>query len=123
MAANCGLTKCRAYHLTIGEFHKLGGEQWSQAFLVRLGIRARRLYLELYAKPPKQVRQSRIRPDWRNKVGKYPCGILEQALRDLKAEDAGLKQPPEPLRRTSPKPIRAGRKEPQVSLDAPRPAG
>jgi hypothetical protein len=50
-----------------------------------------KLYVELYGKEPKKVRSS-TKPAWRNKVGKYPCGILEQAYRELKAEPVDATQ-------------------------------
>jgi len=30
--------------------------------------------------------RSKTNPRWRNKVGRYPCGILEQAYREVKAK-------------------------------------
>jgi hypothetical protein len=83
----CGQSHCRAYHLTISEFERLGGEIWTQSFRIRLGLLANERYVDLYGKKPKKVRSS-TRPDWRNKVSKYPCGILERACRELKARDA-----------------------------------
>jgi hypothetical protein len=55
-----------------------------------VGLLAHKLYVELYGKEPKKVRSS-TKPAWRNKVGKYPCGILEQAYRELmgKAAESG----------------------------------
>jgi hypothetical protein len=82
----CGQPICRAYQLTVGEFERLGGEPWTQSFRVRLGLLANKLYVELYGKRPSKVRSS-TRPEWRNKVGKYPCGILEQAYELLKRSD------------------------------------
>ncbi len=79
----CGQPTCRAYHLTVSEFERLGGERWSQSLRVRLGLRAQKLYRELYSKKARKVRSS-TRPNWRNKVGKYPCGLLEQAYRELR---------------------------------------
>jgi hypothetical protein len=85
VAPACGKQTCRAYHLTVSEFERLGGEAWSQSFRIRLGLLANTLYAELYGKKPRKVRSS-TRPKWRNKVGKYPCGILEQAYKELKSE-------------------------------------
>jgi len=81
----CGQPTCRAYHLTVSEFERLGGERWSQSLRVRLGLRAQKLYRELYSKKARKVRSS-TRPNWRNKVGKYPCGLLEQAYRELRGQ-------------------------------------
>jgi hypothetical protein len=88
----CGQPKCRAYHLTVSEFERLGGETWTQSFRVRLGLLARKLYAEIYRKKPEKVRSS-TKPEWRNKVGKYPCGILEQAYRQLKGKEAVAMHP------------------------------
>jgi hypothetical protein len=86
MVMTCGHLHCRAYRLTISEFERLGGEAWTQSFRIRLGLLANKLYVQIYGKKPKKVRAS-TKPEWRNKVGKYPCGILEQACRELKAQD------------------------------------
>jgi hypothetical protein len=102
-AEHCGKTYCRAYRLTTSEFERCAGEAWTQSFRSRLGLLATKLYVKLYGKPPKKVRSS-THPNWRNKVAKYPCGILEQAYRELTAQDtapadgeheagAGLGQP------------------------------
>jgi hypothetical protein len=69
--------------MTLREFGRLGGQTWDMAFRSKLGKSASNLYREIYAKDPPQRRASR---DWRNKVAKYPCGILEQAYRQLSAE-------------------------------------
>jgi hypothetical protein len=69
--------------MTLREFGRLGGETWGMAFRAKLGKAASKLYREIYGKDPPQKRASR---DWRNKVAKYPCGILEQAYRQLTAE-------------------------------------
>jgi hypothetical protein len=69
--------------MTLREFGRLGGETWDMAFRSKLGKTASKLYREIYGKDPPQRRASR---DWRNKVAKYPCGILEQAYRQLTAE-------------------------------------
>jgi hypothetical protein len=81
----CGDVTCRAYRLTVSEFEKLGGEPWTQGFRIRLGLLANKLYVEVYGEKPKKVRSS-FKHGYRNTVGKYPCGILEQAYRQLKAD-------------------------------------
>jgi hypothetical protein len=83
MKPECGQPRCRAYELTVAQFERLGGETWTQAFRVQLGLRASRLHEQLLGKKAAKLR-ARGRPGWRNKVGKYPCGILEQAYRELR---------------------------------------
>ena len=61
----------------------MAGAEWDLSFRAKLGKAASKLYREIYGKDPPQKRASR---DWRNKVAKYPCGILEQAYRQLTAE-------------------------------------
>jgi hypothetical protein len=85
MGIACGGRTCRAYLLTVSEFERLGGEAWTQSFRVRLGLLANKRYAELYGNKPKKVRSS-TNPEWRNMVGQYPCGILEQAYKELKSE-------------------------------------
>jgi hypothetical protein len=86
--ADCDLCKpCRVMLLTTQQFMKLGGEQWGHSFLIRVGKRARELHMEILGKPPKKARPPTAGA-YRNKVGKYPCGILEQAYRQVRAEEA-----------------------------------
>jgi hypothetical protein len=82
MTPLCGLP-CKAYQLTVSEFERLSGETWTQSFRVRLGLLANKMYVEIYGRKPRKVRSSAV-PKWRNMVGKYPCGVLEQAYRKLK---------------------------------------
>ena len=64
---------------------------------VRLALLANKLCVELYGREPKKVCSS-TKPEWRNEVGKYPCGGLKDlSLRTLSetqhvdgAVDAGL---------------------------------
>jgi hypothetical protein len=69
--------------MTLREFGRLGGANWSPSFRSKLGKAASKLYREIYGKAPPR---RRARRDWRNIVAKYPCGILEQAYRQLTAE-------------------------------------
>jgi hypothetical protein len=61
------------------------GRGGRKAFRVRLGLLAGKRHAEIYGKKAKKIRAS-TEPGWRNKVGKYPCGVLEQAYRKLKGE-------------------------------------
>jgi hypothetical protein len=103
IAPSCGEQTCRAYLLTVSEFERLGGEAWTQSFRIRLGLLANKLYAELYGKKPKKVRSS-TRPQWRNLVGKYPCGILERAYKELKSESGSSRELAEGVPRSSRKP-------------------
>ena len=51
----CGQPKCRAYRLTVSEFERLGGVLWSQSFRSRLGLLAKKRYIELYGKEPREL--------------------------------------------------------------------
>jgi hypothetical protein len=75
--------------MTLREFGRLTGENWDQSFRARLGKAASKLYREIYGKEPSKKRSRR---DWRNMVGKYPCGILEQAYRQLREQGALVKK-------------------------------
>ncbi|KAA0124285.1 hypothetical protein CIW48_08125 [Methylobacterium sp. P1-11] len=72
--------------LTTQQFMRLGGESWDRSFTIRVGKRARAIHEELLGREPKKVRPS-VRGAYRNKVGLYPCGVLEQAYRQVRAED------------------------------------
>jgi hypothetical protein len=87
-AIPCGQTICRAFKLTVREFEALGGEAYTQSFRVRLIRRATNLHRQIYRKAPEKVCDkiwvgTRERP-WRNYLNTYPCGIREQAYRELK---------------------------------------
>ena len=78
----CGDPKCDRYSMTIAEFKLLCGEQWTSDLDAKLGWAAKKLCIQLHGKvPPKQ----RHRIAGRNKVPAYPCGVLEQAYRQLRA--------------------------------------
>jgi hypothetical protein len=79
----CGRVYCRSYQMTLRHFGRLAGAEWDLSFRAKLGKAASKLYREIYGKDPPQ---QRARRDWRNKVAEYPCGILEQAYRQLTAE-------------------------------------
>jgi hypothetical protein len=79
----CQDLRCRRYPLTIREFERLGGQQWSHGFRIQMGLLASKLYVELYKKQPGK---KRTHIAWRNAVNRYPCGILEQAYRQLKGQ-------------------------------------
>jgi hypothetical protein len=78
------------------EFRRLRGELWDQSFISSLGKAASKLYREIYQKKPK-LRYSRSAN--RNHVHKYPCGILEQAYRQLTEQGVPLMKPDSALAR------------------------
>ena len=82
----CG-SRCVRYEMTQLEFRRLRGELWDQSFISSLGKAASKLYREIYQKKPK-LRYSRRAN--RNHVHKYPCGILEQAYRQLREQGVPL---------------------------------
>jgi hypothetical protein len=93
MAANeCLSRKCAArYEMTQLEFRRLRGELlWDASFISRLGKLATRLYKEVYGKQPKRRLTSARK---RDHVHRYPCGFLEQAYAQLKAQGVTLVQP------------------------------
>ena len=73
----------RTFLLTVHQFMRLTDQWWSQRFKVRMGKRASKLHKEILGTAPKLVRVS---TDWRNKVGLFPRGILEQAFRQVQQE-------------------------------------
>jgi hypothetical protein len=103
----CLDVRCHRYDMTVSEFARLGGYQWTDSFSVRIGLRSTKLYKAIYNKAPRRKRRSiwgagngEKLTAWRNKVGVYPCGVLEQAYRELMAEQA--KPPEHPVMIASP---------------------
>lgn len=85
---DCGSKRCRAYVMTTREFERLTlGEKWDQSFRSKFGKRAVGLYVEIYGHRPGRTRKSTM-PSDRNKVHKYPCGVLEEAYRQLKSGES-----------------------------------
>jgi hypothetical protein len=85
----CGNTRCVRYEMTQMEFRNLRGELWDASFISKFGKRAVKLYKGIYSKAPR-LRRSRTAK--RNHVNLFPCGILEQAYEQLRAEGVPLVQ-------------------------------
>jgi hypothetical protein len=73
----------RTFPLTVHQFIRLGGVWFDAGFKRMLGIRATRLYVEMFGKQPDKVRARRC---GRNLVAQYPRGILEQAWAQIVTE-------------------------------------
>jgi hypothetical protein len=67
----------------------LSAEKWDHRFQVRLSLQAIKLYRKLYGDDPPKVRDPLWSSD-RNMVCQYPCGILEQAYRELKERERSM---------------------------------
>lgn len=79
---SCGDVECRRYDMTVAEFKILCGDKWPGGFDGKLGLAAKALCQKVHGSiPPLQ----RYRSARRNKVRAYPCGIIEQAYRLLRA--------------------------------------
>jgi hypothetical protein len=90
MAEPCGSVRCVRYAMVIREYRILRGETWDASFSARLGKAAAKLYRELYEKRPKQMRSSYA---YRNRVTRFPCGIIEQAYQQLRSQGVPLVRP------------------------------
>jgi hypothetical protein len=75
----CDVT-CSRYPMVVREFRQLRGEIWDASFSARLGKAASKLYREIYGESPNRRRSKRAH---RNFVTRFPCGIIEQAYRQL----------------------------------------
>ena len=75
----CDVT-CSRYPMVVREFRQLRGEIWDASFSARLGKAASKLYREIYGESPNRRRSKRAH---RNVVTRFPCGIIEQAYRQL----------------------------------------
>jgi hypothetical protein len=78
------------------EFRKLRGELWDQSFISTLGKAAAQLHREIYKRDPK-VKRSRSKK--RAPVLKYPCGVLEQAYKQVVERGVPLMKPDSALAR------------------------
>jgi hypothetical protein len=97
----CAGTPCVFYEVTQGEFRRRLGKKWGPSFNAKFGKRATKLYRALFKKEP-PYREST--DDQRDPVNIYPCGLLEQAYAQLRAEGAELDKPyrePDPSLRPS----------------------
>lgn len=66
----------RTVLITTGQFMRYGGEEWTHAFKVKVGMLASKLYEDIHGVRPKRSRQD---PISRNKVAVFPRGIIQQA--------------------------------------------
>jgi hypothetical protein len=85
--------------MTVSEFIALCGHEANLSFSTRLGLRCAKIYHSLYNQAPKKQRRAILATikqrrsgeaprAWRNKVCVYPCGVIEQAYRQLTTEHA-----------------------------------
>jgi hypothetical protein len=72
------------------EFRRLRGELWDQSFISKLGKTATKLYKAVYGKAPRLIYSGIAN---RDRVHRYPCGILEQAYAQLMVEGVPLMKP------------------------------
>jgi len=89
----CLNVRCVRYAMAIREYRILRGETWDASFSAKLGKAASKLYREIYAKAPASHRS---RHAHRNAVKRFPCGIIEQAYRQLREQGVPLVGPPTP---------------------------
>src|SRR5215467_8400312 len=89
----CWNVKCVRYRMVIREYRLLRGETWDASFSSKLGKAASKLFCEIYGKSPNQRRSKRA---YRNFVTSYPCGIIEQAYKQLMEQGVPLVGPPTP---------------------------
>ena len=82
----CEVT-CRRYPMVVREFRQLRGEIWDASFSAKLGKAAGKLYREMYGESPNRRRSKRAH---RNFVTTFPCGIIEQAYRQLREQGVPL---------------------------------
>src|SRR6516162_1281895 len=82
----CEVT-CRRYPMVVREFRQLRGEIWDASFSAKLGKAASKLYREMYGESPNRRRFKRAH---RNFVTTFPCGIIEQAYRQLREQGVPL---------------------------------
>ena len=73
--------------MVIREYRLLRGETWDASFSSKLGKTASKLFREIYGKSPNQRRSKHAH---RNFVTSYPCGIIEQAYRQLREQGVPL---------------------------------
>ena len=73
--------------MVVREFRQLRGEIWDASFSAKLGKAASKLYREMYGESPNRRRSKRAH---RNFVTTFPCGIIEQAYRQLREQGVPL---------------------------------
>jgi hypothetical protein len=88
--SSCLDMRCAAHVMTLLQFRRLRGEYWDGKFNKLVSLRAKQLHDEVYKEAPKKQYSRRAN---RNSVNFYPCGILEQAYRQIRAEGVPLITP------------------------------
>ena len=89
---SCVDPTCARYEMSQLEFRRLRGELWDMGFISRFGKLAGKLYREIYKKHP-DIKRRPLPGQKRWPVHRYPCGILEQAYRQLREQGVPLVKP------------------------------
>jgi DNA-binding CsgD family transcriptional regulator len=81
--------------MTVRDYRAISAEQWDQSFATRIGIISAKLYRAKHNKRPER--------HWYSESQKFfaifPCGMIEQAYRRLKADGAPSLKPLGPIGR------------------------
>jgi hypothetical protein len=89
----CSDSTCKHRLMTLLAYRKTRAETWDASFAIRVGKSAARLYITTYKKRPPR------RPNGPGSIALFPCGIIERAYRDLRAQGIPLRKPLGPAAR------------------------
>jgi hypothetical protein len=78
---NCGSVGCQWRHMQVREYADIAGEN-QHSVRIRLGLKARQIHAAVHQRPASKRRAGAHR----NNTSHFPCGVLEQAYRELLAE-------------------------------------
>jgi hypothetical protein len=87
----CSNANCVHGFITLRDYRSMLHERWDQSFTNQLAIAARRLHRTKYNAPPPLANNA--------SRSCYPCGIIEKAYIDLRAQGIPLSRPLGPIGR------------------------
>lgn len=79
--------------MTLLKYRMTRAEKWDASFAIRLGKVATKLYLEAYKTSPPRMSNGA------GGIAYYPCGVIERAYGQLRAQDVPLVRPSGPVGR------------------------
>jgi len=92
---DCSNPRCAHGLMTVRDYRAISVEQWDHSFATRIGIISAKLYRAKHNKRPKR----HLHSNGNTFSAIFPCGIIEQAYRTLKADGVPSMKPLGPIGR------------------------
>ena len=89
----CSDPNCKHRPMALFKYRKMRAERWGTSFAIQLGRTATKMYVAIYkSRPPRGSNGG-------GGIGLFPCGIIERAYHDVRAQGVPLRKPLGPIGR------------------------